>query len=116
MPVSKPTETANARERPVEAAGGVGTDRALQGATVQWPATGDELRDAGYRPSTPRSRGICRSCEGPIVWALTPAGRKMPLEELPEIEGQPPRFRPHFASCLAAEFHRRRNKSLRRST
>lgn len=78
----------------------------------------------------------CRSCRAPIRWAVTTAGRRMPLdlEPVPDgnvvIEGekdgvpvvrvlhrdeqpalfeadQPERFTSHFASCPDADRHRR---------
>lgn len=29
----------------------------------------------------------CRSCDAPIIWALTPSGRKVPLDAEPSPEG-----------------------------
>ena len=76
---------------------------------MRWPATAEELKDAGYRGT---ARGRCKSCGRAIIWAKTPRGGDMPIEQLADIDGQPARFQSHFASCTRAEFHRRRKKSL----
>ena len=67
---------------------------------VEWPATGEELRAAGYR-STGGWRE-CPTCKARIVWARTPYGRVMPIEEAPLEEGGDGvrRFRAHFVSCV----------------
>lgn len=75
---------------------------------MKWPATGDELREAGYR-STARAR--CKSCGAPIIWARTPRGGDAPLEQVPD-EDPEARFQSHFTTCAHAEFHRRRARAL----
>jgi len=77
----------------------------------------------------------CRSCNAPLLWALTEKGRRMPLDEEPYGGPEPsglfvlrgrdqlvptavaatpdafpgePLFRSHFASCPNAASHRRR--------
>jgi hypothetical protein len=80
----------------------------------------------------------CRSCNALIIWAETPAGRRMPLDDTPSANGnillglrhereplalyqteqqlEPLRARgellytSHFASCPFAATHRRRRK------
>lgn len=68
----------------------------------------------------------CRSCDAPMVWVHTPAGKRMPLDPDPTPDGnveiidgyavvhsQPPLehgdlFTPHFATCpQGAEWSRR---------
>jgi hypothetical protein len=78
----------------------------------------------------------CRSCRRPILWARTPAGRRIPIDPIPVAEGnivlvdthpatghdryqariltageQPPpgtlRYVSHFATCPDASTHRR---------
>lgn len=79
--------------------------------------------------------GRCRSCEAPIVWAVTAAGRAMPLDPDPTPDGnvvsdgrdeqgrvqvivfakpadvpadRPLRYASHFVSCPDADQHRRK--------
>lgn len=74
--------------------------------------------------------GICYSCRANIIWATTPAGRRIPLDPEPlasgvfqlnadgscevltaeaRAEGEPvPLYRSHFASCTFADAHRKR--------
>lgn len=61
---------------------------------VAWPATGEELRAAGYKAT---AWGECKSCGTRIAWALTSAGKRMPLEVVGD--GEPKRFQAHFTSC-----------------
>lgn len=67
----------------------------------------------------------CRSCNAPIVWARTEAGKNMPLDVAPTINGNielrsgiahyvtpdhnaiGQRFTSHFATCEFAKAHRR---------
>jgi hypothetical protein len=72
----------------------------------------------------------CRSCGAPILWAVTPGGRRIPLDADPDDAGNialdtsslkavavfvadadgtdtRPRYRSHFASCPQAEGWRR---------
>jgi hypothetical protein len=63
----------------------------------------------------------CRGCEAPIEWAMTDAGKSMPLDAAPSSTGTwvfmggktrkatnedkrlaRPLYRPHWASCPAA--------------
>lgn len=65
---------------------------------LEWPATGEALREAGYR-----STGgwvACPTCGARIVWGRTPYGRSMPIEEAPEQADGIQRFRAHFVSCV----------------
>lgn len=80
----------------------------------------------------------CRTCEAPIVWALTAKGKDIPVDEKPVDDGNLvlvddtietdrgpqkvkrarspdalleaglPRYKSHFATCPDAEEHRRR--------
>jgi hypothetical protein len=71
---------------------------------------------------------VCRSCQAPIVWAVTDAGRAMPVDaepvedgnlilEYPTLAGAPRLVRTveagtgthvsHFATCPDAAQHRR---------
>ena len=45
----------------------------------------------GYQPD---NVGRCRSCQAPILWALTPAGKKAPLN---------PDGTNHFGTCPSAD-------------
>lgn len=67
----------------------------------------------------------CRSCNAPIIWALTESGRQMPVDAEPSERGNlmlvrqgtsvvvkvqapaPGLHRPHFATCPQAESWRR---------
>lgn len=79
----------------------------------------------------------CRSCGAPIRWAVTVNGKRMPLDEQPDPDGNlvlsdptpgayaptvafttqntlplpddPPRFTSHFATCPNADQHRRKD-------
>lgn len=68
----------------------------------------------------------CRSCEAPIVWALTPGGKRIPLDadpvpdgnaviierragvpvieliDLADVDAGAVRYRSHFATCPQA--------------
>lgn len=66
----------------------------------------------------------CRSCNAEIIWAVTEAGRRIPLDAEPvksdELRGLfvlydgpervartvPPVYRTHFATCPNADQHR----------
>lgn len=61
---------------------------------------------------TTSGAGRCRSCGAEILWIVTPAGRRMPLDTrevtLYTAAGEPMRGHPsHFASCVDAAFWRR---------
>ena len=74
--------------------------------TVTWPATGEELKAAGYQ-STGRDR--CKSCGAEIVWATHPkTGRHLALELVPDDDPEIRRYQGHFTTCFAAATHRRK--------
>lgn len=70
---------------------------------------------------------ICRSCQAPIRWKLTEAGKRMPIDRDPvpdgnvvlldgdrvhvlhadEVADDVPRYVSHFATCPNARGHRR---------
>jgi hypothetical protein len=71
----------------------------------------------------------CRSCQAPIIWAVTAEGRKMPVDAAPHQDGRlvlswkedgwqvrvaphggslTQRHRPHFATCPDADSWRKR--------
>ena len=70
---------------------------------MKWPATGEELRAAGYRS---QGWARCKSCGEPIIWALTPYGRTMPIERVPDVDDGVQRFQAHFANCVDAAVRR----------
>lgn len=72
-----------------------------QGAAMHFPATRAELEAAGYIFSDP---GRCSSCRATIIWTLTPAKRRMPLDP---PQGPEARHHSHFATCPMAAQHRR---------
>ena len=75
-------------------------------AAIQWPATSEELKAAGYQNE---GRSRCKSCGAAITWALNPkTGRHIPLELVPDDDPEVRRFQAHFTTCFAAEIHRRR--------
>lgn len=68
----------------------------------------------------------CRSCGAAIIWAETPAGKKMPMDAEPAVDGDwffqgdkvfkhlkidetpaPPLHKSHFSSCQNAAQHRK---------
>lgn len=73
------------------------------------------------------NKSACRSCGAEIIWAITPAGRRMPVDAAPDPTGtlrlaqepynvtvvvagpsdEEPRHRPHFATCPQANEWRR---------
>lgn len=76
--------------------------------------------EVGAEPAT-----VCSSCGAPIVWALTPAGKRMPFDAEPlevrglylidtrsrnasTLETPYPIHRTHFATCPHAQRHRKR--------
>lgn len=75
--------------------------------------------------STDRLTAACRSCGAPVIWAITPAGKRMPLDEatvttgtrfvLPQrsqmcspAQGDDPGHASHFATCPQADEWRKR--------
>lgn len=50
---------------------------------------------SGYEPT---NVGACRSCQAPVLWAMTPIGRRMPLDR----DGTS-----HFATCPQAGWWRK---------
>lgn len=66
----------------------------------------------------------CRSCDAPIVWALTVKGARMPLDPglhpdgnlavgpdgIARVTEHRPARRSHFVSCPDADRHRRRGR------
>ena len=78
--------------------------RTLGDDKLEWPATGEALRAAGYRS---RGHALCSSCRASIIWAVTPYGKPIPMEEVPRDETDGVRrFRSHFATCVDAAVHR----------
>lgn len=61
---------------------------------MKWPAPLAALDAAGWFVTPKKNQ--CNLCGAEITWATTPAGKKMPLEEV-----EPDVFRPHFAGCAA---------------
>jgi len=74
----------------------------------------------------------CSSCDAPIIWAVTDAGKRMPLDAEPAPDGNVvltrvggqararkgsefgpnmPRHKSHFATCPNANQHRGKGKS-----
>jgi hypothetical protein len=43
---------------------------------VKFPATSKQLVEAGYEYD---NDGVCRGCQEPVEWWLTPEGKKMPI-------------------------------------
>ena len=72
-----------------------------------FPATKREMEQAGYLLDGHVSR--CGYCGDPLLWALTRAKAKMPLEEVNDPEYGRQLYRPHFATC-------RRNQAVQRTT
>lgn len=120
------------------------------GMTVRWIALGRHLRETGVHdrgevrprsvadrpPTSPWSTSACRSCGALVVWAITPRGKRMPVDVEPSPAGNvvlvdpedptdPPRVvllhteseratvpveklhTSHFATCTHAAEHRR---------
>lgn len=59
---------------------------------------------------------FCRSCGEPILWVRTAAGKMMPLDAVPRVDGNVMRefadgsrlyYVSHFATCPNAASHRR---------
>lgn len=65
-------------------------------------AWGDWTLPEGW---TPRYIGRCRSCLAEILWCITPAGRKAPVD---------PDGRSHFATCPHADEWRRAERAAGR--
>lgn len=66
-------------------------------ATIQYPATHDELAAAGYqfRNNKPCTGPTCNTL---IYWYLTPNKRAMPMAFVADRDGKAT-FQPHFADC-----------------
>ncbi len=47
----------------------------------------DEGDDAVIEIPTGATKGRCRACDAPMLWALTDAGKKMPLDPRPREDG-----------------------------
>ena len=74
-------------------------------AKINWPATGAEVKAAGYKSNRNRDgslHSLCRDCQAVVYWVTTPNGKKMPLERA----GQD-RFQSHFSTCPNADQRRR---------
>lgn len=74
---------------------------------IKWPATSDELKKAGYVYDTD---GVCRGCQSPIEWWITPAGKKMPIsvQKAGDVLFNSAEVRvSHFANCPEAKTFRR---------
>ncbi len=71
--------------------------------------------------------GRCKTCNQPIMWATTAAGKAIPLDVEPVPDGNlvldggtarvadmfsppGPRWRSHFATCVDADIHRRNRR------
>jgi hypothetical protein len=59
----------------------------------------------------------CKSCQARIVWAVTVAGKRIPLDEGAEVAGTigdvvTVRAVPHFATCPQAAQHRKRRGTV----
>ena len=64
---------------------------------MAFPKTVTEFRNQGY---TFDNKDICRSCNQPIGWIVTPKGRRMPLN-MDTLES-------HFATCPDAKKFRKK--------
>lgn len=55
-------------------------------------------------------RGVssCASCDGLILWVITPRGKPMPVDAEPDSAG---RYTSHFATCPDADGWRRRRRA-----
>lgn len=69
----------------------------------------------GFTPHEPPQgdSGTCRSCGAAVVWTVTAAGRRMPMDANPTLQaalvGPPqPTYVSHFATCPQAETWRKR--------
>lgn len=65
-----------------------------------WPKSLQELREAGYLRN---STGTCGGCPATIIWFITPAGKKQPMEYDPYTKA----YSPHHATCPAANLYRK---------
>lgn len=73
---------------------------------VTWPASADELREAGYHAVARRG---CETCGAEVVWVRTPSGGHVALEEVRnDPDPQVRHYRSHFTSCFAASVRRRK--------
>lgn len=74
---------------------------------INWPATSDELKKAGYEYD---NDGVCRGCLSPIEWWLTPDGKRMPISVQKAnnvlFDSSEKRIS-HFANCPEAKSFRR---------
>lgn len=74
---------------------------------MKFPATSQGLKDGGYVYDNDAN---CRGCGEPIVWYITPKGKKMPMSVKNEstlLHGALDTYEPHFATCPnAANFRK----------
>lgn len=69
---------------------------------MAFPATFLALKEAGYRFD---NHAQCRGCKRDIEWWLTPTGKKMPFDLMPELDS--PAIT-HFTTCPKADDFRRK--------
>jgi hypothetical protein len=73
---------------------------------MQWPATAQQLIDAGYKID--QRPANCGSCRAVIFWTTTPAGKKMPIIGTgTDDEAGRILYQSHFADCPNAAAHRK---------
>jgi hypothetical protein len=74
---------------------------------LKFPATSNEMKEAGYVYD---NDGVCRGCQRPIEWWITPAGKKMPISVLKtatiHVASGDVR-QPHFTDCEKVSDFRR---------
>jgi hypothetical protein len=51
------------------------------------------------------NRSVCRSCREPILWVVTPQGRRMPVD--------PATDESHFASCKDSDAWRKQRRNTK---
>jgi hypothetical protein len=67
-----------------------------------FPKTFEALQAAGYRFD---NHAKCRGCSADIEWWITPTGKKIPMDLMPEPTSE---AKPHWATCPNAEDFRRK--------